>query len=148
MKQIKTKTLISDRSFHRDSFLNKSKDTLASIDELAEFYDPYSDLNLFLVQKITQEMRHCGNSKKWSLKIQEELLKKISPEFQKHFPRYRLGIAALKKTWEKIIYYSQQIQHQKEAITQDGKLNIHFFIRENLKAFPVFKNYGSLHPSH
>src|ERR1700738_4202910 len=78
---------------------------LSSVDELAEFYDPYSDLNLFLVQKITQEMRHCGNSKKWSLKIQEVLLKKISPEFQKKFPRYRLGVAALKKTWEKIAYY-------------------------------------------
>jgi len=121
---------------------------LSSVDELAEFYDPYSDLNLFLVQKITQEMRHCGNSKKWSLKIQEELLKKISPDFQKKFPRYRLGVAALKKTWEKIAYYSQQIQHQKEAITQDGKLNIHFFIRENLKQFATFKNLGPLHPSH
>lgn len=144
MKQIKTTTI------HRTdrSFVFEKPETLYSIDELAEFYDPYSDLNLFLVKKITQEMRHCGNSRKWSLKIQDELLKKISPEFQERFPHYRLGVAALKKTWEKIAYYSQQIQHQKEAITQDGKLNIHFFIRENLKAFPAFKNYGPLHPSH
>ncbi|HEY2810889.1 MAG TPA: hypothetical protein VGJ00_05830 [Rhabdochlamydiaceae bacterium] len=122
--------------------------SLSSIDELAEFYDPYSDLNLFLVQKITQEMRHCGTSKKWSLKIQEQLLQKISPEFQSRFPHYRLGVSALKKTWEKIGYYAHQIQQQKEAITQEGKLNIHFFIRENLKQLAAFNCPASLHPSH
>ena len=68
-------------------------------------------------------MQHCGSSRKWSLKIQEELLLKIAPDFQKRFPQYRLGISALKKTWEKVSYYSQQIQHQKEAITQDGPLS-------------------------
>jgi hypothetical protein len=145
---MKTTPIISDISFNEASFFNKEDKHLSSIDDIAEFYDPYSDLNLFLVQKITQEMRHCGNAKKWSSKIQEELLNKISPEFQKKFPRYRLGTAALKKTWEKVVYFSHQIQQQKEAITQDGKLNIHFFIRENLKKFPSFRNYGPLHPSH
>lgn len=145
---------LSDIGFPSVSFTAKhphpidNSNSLSCLDELAEFYDPFSDLNLFLVQKITQEMRHFGNSKKWTLKIQEELLKKISPEFQKKFPYYRLGIAALKKTWEKITYYSQQIQQQKEAIKQDGKLNIHFFIRENLKQLTACKNYGPLHPSH
>ena len=59
---------------------------LSPIDESPEFYDPYSDLNLFLSQKIKQELQHCGSSKKWSLKIQEELISKIAPEFQKKFP--------------------------------------------------------------
>jgi hypothetical protein len=121
---------------------------LSSVDESPEFYDPYSDLNLFLSQQIKQEMQHCSSSKKWCLKIQEELLFKIAPEFQKKFPQYRLGVTALKKTWEKIAYYSQQIQHQKEALTQDGKLNIHFFIKENLKNYTALKNPLHLHPSH
>lgn len=121
---------------------------LSSIDESPEFYDPYSDLNLFLSRKIKQQMQHCGSSKKWSLKIQEDLIFKIAPEFQKKFPQYRLGVSALKKTWEKIAHYSQQIQHQKEAITQDGKLNLHFFIKENLKNYTALKNPVHLHPSH
>lgn len=133
---------------------NKKKDKdalsefLSSVDDSPEFYDPYSDLNLFLAQKIKQEMQHCGSSKKWSLKIQEELIFKIAPDFQKKFPQYRLGVSALKRTWEKIAHYSQQIQHQKEALTQDGKLNIHFFIKENLKNYTALKNPIHLHPSH
>jgi len=121
---------------------------LSSVDESPEFYDPYSDLNLFLSQKIKQEMQHCGSSKKWSLKLQEDLIFRIAPDFQKKFPQYRLGVSALKKAWEKITYYSQQIQHQKEAITQDGKLNIHFFIKENLKNYITLKGPIHLHPSH
>jgi hypothetical protein len=121
---------------------------LSAVDESPEFYDPYSDLNLFLSQKIKQEMQHCGSSKKWSLKIQDQLLIRITPDFQKQFPRYRLGVSALKKTWEKVAYYSHQIQHQKEAINSDGNLNIHFFIKENLKNYTSFKNPGHLHPSH
>jgi hypothetical protein len=121
---------------------------LSSIDESSEFYDPYSDLNLFLSQKVKQEMQHCESSKKWSLKIQEDLIVKITPEFQKKFPQYRLGVSALKKTWEKIAYYSTQIQQKKEAMTQDGKLNIHFFIKENLKSYAALKNPIHIHPCH
>src|SRR5580700_4949783 len=107
----------------------------SAVDESPEFYDPYSDLNLFLSQKIKTEMQHCGSSKKWSLKVQEELLLKVAPDFHNKFPQYRLGVSALKKTWEKIAHFSQQIQHQKEALNADGKLNIHFFIKENLKNY-------------
>ena len=123
-------------------------DLLCAVDESPEFYDPYSDLNLFLSQIVKEEMQHCGSSKKWSIKIQEELLAKITPDFQTKFPRYRLGISALKKTWEKVSYYSQQIEHQKEAVNEDGKLNTHFFIKENLKSYTSFRNPGRLHPSH
>ncbi len=133
---------------HKKKQDNSLKEFLSSVDESPEFYDPYSDLNLFLSQKIKQEMQHSGCSKKWSLKIQEELIQKITPEFQIKFPQYRLGVAALKKIWEKIAYYSQQIQHQKEAINQDGKLNIHFFIKENLKQYLNRKSSSPLHPFH
>src|ERR1700722_3274913 len=130
---------------------NKSdhfSELLSSVDDSPEFYDPYSDLNLFLSQKIKQEMQHCGSSKKWSLKIQEELVFKIAPEFQRKFPQYRLGISALKRTWDKIAYYSQQIEQQKDAIADDGKLNVHFFIKENLKNYTALKNPVHLHPCH
>ena len=123
-------------------------DLLSAVDESPEFYDPYSDLNLFLSQKVKNEMQHCGTSKKWSIKLQEELLLKIAPDFQKRFPLLRLGVTALKKTWEKVAYYSQQIQQQKEAVTEDGKLNIHFFIKENLKNYHFSGNSSHLHPSY
>ncbi|MES2345098.1 MAG: hypothetical protein V4494_04080 [Chlamydiota bacterium] len=113
------------------------KDSLFSIDETPDFHDPYSDLNLFLSQVIKQELLHCGNSKKWSLKLEEDLLNRITPEFQKKFPHYRLGVSALKKTWEKVSYFREAFQNQKGAITQDGKLNIHFFIKENLKQLSI-----------
>ena len=64
-------------------------------------------------------------------------------------PTISLGsFCFLKKIWEKIAYYSQQIQHQKEAITQDGKLNIHFFIKENLKQYLNLKTSSPLQPFH
>jgi hypothetical protein len=119
---------------------------LYSIDETPDFHDPYSDLNLFLSHEIKEEMQHCGLNKKWSTSIQERLLKKISPEFQKRFPKYRLGITALKKTWEKIAFYTDQIQEQKEALTQDGKLNIYFLIKENLKKFHQQHNCSDIQP--
>ncbi|NGX26974.1 MAG: hypothetical protein K940chlam6_00901 [Chlamydiae bacterium] len=121
---------------------------LDAIDERPEFHDPYSELNLFLSQKVKREMRHCSNSKKWSPQLQDELLCKITPEFQKRFPKYRLGVSALKKTWEKVQFFSTQIQEQKEALTQDGKLNISFFIKENLKTATKLQNTCHLHPCH
>ena len=117
-------------------------------DEHAIFHDPYSELTLFLSQKIKRELHHCSNSKKWSVKLQNELLLKITPEFQKQFPKYRLGISSLKKTWERVRHVSSQIQDQKEALTQDGKLNLAFFIKENLKRSNHLKHTCNLHPYH
>ncbi|MBS0620387.1 MAG: hypothetical protein JSS61_02890 [Verrucomicrobia bacterium] len=125
---------------------NKLDEFIASIDESPDFYDPYSDLNLFLSKKIKSEMGHCGSSKKWSLKIQEELLAKISPDFQRNFPQYRLGASALKKTWDKIAFYSEQIAQSKGALTKDGKLNTYYMIQENLKSYITLKS--PLHPCH
>ncbi len=121
---------------------------LSSVDETPEFHDPYSDLNLFLSQKIKSEMHQQGLVKKWSLKIQEALLQKIAPEFQKKFPHYRLGVSALRKTWEKVAYYSQQIETQKEAIGRDGQLNVDFLIRENLRQYPHLTTISGFHPYH
>ncbi len=118
------------------------------LDESHEFHDPFSDLNLFLARKIKEEMGSFGEGKKWSSKIQQLLIEKITPEFQKKFPKYRLGVSALKKTWEKILHYSQQLQDEKEAMTQDGKLNISFFIKENLKQYSSQKRPSDLHPYH
>jgi hypothetical protein len=144
-KYITASIAINNKKKNKEDSLSE---LLSSVDESPEFYDPYSDLNLFLSQKIKQEMQHCGSSKKWSLKIQEELIFKIVPEFQKKFPQYRLGVSALKKAWEKIVYYSEQIKQQKEAMTEDGKLNIHFFIKENLKNYIELRNPAHIHPCH
>lgn len=116
------------------------------IEESPEFNDPYSELNLFLSQKIKQEIHHCSNSKKWSVQLRDELIQKITPDFQKSFPNYRLGVSALKKTWERVQYYQHQIQGEKEALTQEGKLNLPFFIRENLKTTNKLKNTCRLPP--
>lgn len=124
------------------------KDPLDAIDELPDLHDPFSELSLFLSQKIKNEMHRFPNCKKWSLKLQEELIQKITPDFQKKFPRFRLGVSAVKKTWEKISYYAHQIQHEKEALTQEGKINIHFLIKQNLRASMQLKNICPMHPYH
>jgi hypothetical protein len=116
------------------------------IDESPEFHDPYSDLNLFLAGKVKEEYKSSPTAKKWSLYVQEKLVEKIVPEFQKRFPHYRLGVAALKKIWEKFAYFSSAFENQKEALTSEGKLNVKFLIRENLKQFLGAKKSFSFHP--
>src|SRR5581483_6645441 len=86
-------------------------------------------------------------SKKWSVKIEDKLLAKITPSFYKRFPECRLNLTAIKRTWEKISYYSQQIQKQKEAIDSSGKLNIHYFIKQNLKNYSAFPHSEQPRPS-
>lgn len=122
-------------SYKKQNEKNTIDEILSSIDEMPDFHDPYSDVSLFLSERIKEEIKHCQTEKKWTLKFQEELIKKITPEFQKKFPHYRLGVMALKKTWGKVLYYSQQIQGHTQATLEDGSLNIQFFIKENLKQY-------------
>ena len=112
---------------------NKESSFLYPIDEAEDFYDPFSDLNLFLSKKIKKEIQETGSSEKWSGKIEANLLAKILPEFKQKFPKYRLGTSALKKVWEKVAYYYEKIQGQKGALKENGTLNLKFMIRENLK---------------
>lgn len=106
---------------------------LHPIDEAEDFYDPFSDLSLFLSKKIKSEIETSGDSKNWSGKIEANLLAKILPEFKEKFPKYRLGTSALKKMWDKVSYYYEKIQGQKGAVQENGSLNIKLMIRENLK---------------
>ncbi|QVL57173.1 MAG: hypothetical protein KFB93_07265 [Simkaniaceae bacterium] len=112
---------------------NQESSFLHPIDEAEDFYDPFSDLNLFLSKKIKKEIQESGSSGKWSGKIEANLLAKILPEFKQKFPKYRLGTSALKKVWEKVAYYYEKIQGQKGALKENGALNLKFMIRENLK---------------
>lgn len=112
---------------------NQEPSFLHPIDEAEDFYDPFSDLNLFLSKKIKKEIQESGSSGKWSGKIEANLLAKILPEFKQKFPKYRLGTSALKKVWEKVAYYYEKIQGQKGALKENGTLNLKFMIRENLK---------------
>lgn len=116
------------------------------IDESPELHDPYSELNLFLTRKVKEEFKNAGTAKKWSVYVQEKLIEKISPEFRRLFPHYRLGVSALKKIWEKVAYFSQAFENQKEALTREGTLNLGFLIRENLKQFLGAKKSFSFHP--
>lgn len=136
---------------HTNNRINKKKkyevqQLFHFTEESCEFNDPYCELNLFLSQKIKQEIHHCSNSKKWSAQLRDELLRKITPAFQKHFPHYRLGVSALKKTWEKVQYFTHQFQEEKQALTHEGKINLPFFIRENLKTVSKLKNTCHLPP--
>lgn len=103
------------------------------VDETEDFNDPYSELSLFLSKKIKKELEVYGSLKKWSSKIQKDLLGKILPEFKKAFPNYRLGASALKKMWEKVSYYYDRVAQKDGAVTNGGTLNIPYMIRENLK---------------
>ena len=111
------------------------KRDLLPIDETEDFQDPFSDLRLFLASKIKHEVTRHESPKKWSSKIQTEIIKKILPEFSSKFPMYRLGATALKKIWEKVSYYYGKMS--KEAIAGDGKLDIEYVIRENLRELPI-----------
>lgn len=117
-----------------------------SIDEAPDLHDPYSDLSLFLAQQIKEEIQKDIAPKKWTLYLQDQLIKKIAPEFQKRFPKYRLGISALKKIWDKMTYFSHFFEYQKEALTPEGKLNIPFLIRENFKDLLFGSRKFSFHP--
>lgn len=136
-----------NRAIPTNKYPTNPKDHTESAD-LPEVYNTYSDLNLFLSQKIKQEMQEKAQCKKWSFKLQEELINKIKPEFQKRFPRYRLATSSLRKIWEKLTYYTTLMQKEKEALTEDGKVNIPFFIRENLKQCAHFKSTFKLPPYH
>lgn len=140
---LKWKIIMSGLSFPNDELNqadsssldrdNEKPSLLHPIDEADDFYDPFSDLSLFLSRKIKGEINESGSLLKWSGKIESNLLAKILPEFRKKFPNYRLGASALKKVWEKVGYYYEKIQGQKEALENNGKLNLKYMIRENLK---------------
>ena len=110
-----------------------AKAHLYPIDETEDFHDPFSDLSLFLSKQIKSEVQKNGSTKQWSQKIEKDLLHKILPEFKIKFPKYRLGVSAIKKVWEKVSYYYGKVQTQQEAIKSDGKLNIDYMIKENLR---------------
>lgn len=121
-----------NRSTKRKSNKECSCSYLIPIDEVPELYHPYSEVSLFLSRRMKQEIQNAP-TKAWSIQLEQYLLKKMTPEFQKQFPQFRISVSAIKKTWEKLILYTKQIQDQPEAITDEGKVNIPFLIKQNLK---------------
>ncbi|MCH9621942.1 MAG: hypothetical protein S4CHLAM20_13730 [Chlamydiia bacterium] len=107
---------------------------LYPVEEIGEFHDPFSELSLFLAKRLKKEITKNNHPKKWSHQIQKTLLAEVLPEFRQHFPHYRLGISALKKTWEKIHYYVKYLEKHYDY-NQNGKLDISYLIRENLSLF-------------
>ncbi|MBM3197642.1 MAG: hypothetical protein FJZ58_00105 [Chlamydiae bacterium] len=133
-------------SLNKKRNLDASFKLLSPAEETPDFHDPYSSLSLFLSHQIKEEMQKTGLVHKWTQNFQDNLLSKITPEFQKRFPQYRLGVTALKKTWEKVIFYTQQVQSRSEALDEHGKLNLSFFIRENLRQYFQQNPVSFLHP--
>ncbi|MDR2539362.1 MAG: hypothetical protein LBC45_01915 [Chlamydiales bacterium] len=121
-----------NRSTKRKPNHESSCSYLIPIDEVPELYHPYSEVNLFLSRRMKQEMQNAP-TKAWSIRLEQYLLEKMTPEFQKEFPQFRISVSAIKKTWEKLVLYTKQIQDQPEAITDEGKVNIPFLIKQNLK---------------
>ncbi len=121
---------------------------LASLDEVPDFHDPFSDLNLFLFKHLKRALPNLGFPKRWTIKLQEGLIQAIAPEFQKRFPLYRLGVSALKKAFEKLLSYLEVVQGEKGAFTQDGKLSVNFLIKENFKQLSAYAPPSFLHPTH
>lgn len=117
-----------------------------SVDESEDFHDPFSDLNLFLARKIKREIQSHGSPREWSTKIENDLLSRIMPEFKDKFPCYRLGLTALKKTFDKVSYYYERLNCRKEAITTDGNVNVPFMIKENLRQNLTHKCQSELYP--
>ncbi len=116
------------------------------VDPISPLQDPHSDLSLFLSRKIREQAASQSSSKEWSHYLQEKLIQTITPDFEKKFPQSRLGAAAVKKIWEKMNHLNELFQNQTEALNSDGKLNLHFLIRENLKTTLKQKRGISSHP--
>jgi hypothetical protein len=114
----------------------------------SEIHDPLSDLSLFLSKQIKEQMkeREGGVVQKWSSYLQNKLIEKITPEFEKKFPHQRLGVHAIKKVFEKIVYYSSQIE--KEAVAKDGSFNLTVLIRDNIRDYFQTKGRTDLKPHH
>ena len=127
---------------------SKLKNYLHPITETDDFYDPFSELSLFLSKKIKKEIEKNQKSKQWSMQIESDLLAKILPEFKKRFPRYRLGSHALKKVWEKVSHYYEKLQKHGDIFKKDGSLNLHSMIRESLKNEASFSPSIHLPPYH
>lgn len=123
-----------DCSFAGHSEAIRQIKSIYPVDEMEEFQDPFSDLNLFLCKKMNEVMHKKGGIKNWNYQIEKDILQRILPEFKLKFPYYRLGIAALKRTWEKISYYQKKVVHR-EAYQLDGKLNINYLIKENIRSY-------------
>lgn len=124
----------TERSFLKNLDSNRQIRSMCPVDEMEEFQDPLSDLNLFLCRKVHEMMHKKGGIRNWNHQIERDILQRILPEFKAKFPYYRLGIAALKRTWEKISYYQKKVVYR-EAYQMDGKLNIHYLIKENIRSY-------------
>ena len=119
---------------------------LFPLNETEEFYDPFSDVSLFLAKRVKDEVLKEKDPQKWSTKIERLLLNKILPEFTRQFPRYRLGKFALKKTWNKVSYYTKGITRHTNAFTDQGNLNVDFMIRKNLNELTKTHSFSDVNP--
>jgi len=106
-----------------------------SVNESPDFHDPFSELSLFLARQVRKKLAMEKSGRSWSAHMQEELLRRILPEFEKRFPKYLLSTSALKRVWEKGSFYLQQLEAQASAIRSDGSVDLEVMIRENFRSY-------------
>lgn len=134
-----------DHPFLKDE-KNQKSPPLYSFDESKILLDPFSELGLFLTQKILQSVSTNRNRKKWTKSLQNTLIREILPEFKKRFPGYHLGKKLLVNAYENVSYYLNALKQIRGARTQDGSINVMVLIKEHLRCALYQKISAKPHP--
>ena len=123
-----------------------SSSSFRSVNEAPDFHDPFSELSLFLARQVRKKLAMEKSGRSWSAHMQEELLRRILPEFEKRFPKYLLSTSALKRVWEKGSFYLQQLEAQASALRSDGSVDLEVMIRENFRSYESWSTPYSRQP--
>ncbi|MCP5491737.1 MAG: hypothetical protein H7A40_01670 [Chlamydiales bacterium] len=103
---------------------------MKKIDELD---DTFSDVQLFLSQKISKLLRDNKSCEPWSYQLQSLLISSIKSEFQKRFPNRHLSGPVIQKVYEKVSYFYELIEQHQRLLTPNGTLDLDAIIRYHLK---------------
>ncbi len=119
---------------------------LLPIDEADEYFDPFSNLNRFLLKKVKEAISSGSIGQEAFSLIEKDLVQFILPDFKIQYPRYRLGGYALKRIYETVLYYYNHVQSSPSLFNEDKTLNLFAMIRELLSQIDLAQNFHSFHP--
>ena len=95
--------------------------------------DPFSDLSLFVAQRVKEEMDKLPQGVRLSTKLSASLMQDLASDIKSRFPNSSFANSILKSSWEKVQHYLRLIADQKKLWSGDGTLSIPAMISENLK---------------
>jgi hypothetical protein len=119
---------------------------LLPIDEADEYFDPFSNLNRFLLKKVKEAISSGSIRQEAFSLIEKDLVHFILPDFKIQYPKYRLGGYALKRIYETVLYYYNHVQSSPSLFNEDKTLNLFAMIRELLSQIDLAQNFHSFHP--